>query len=155
MIKGIDFIKDANKEYEQIEKVVKGVNGKEYKIKIFNKIKDSVVVDIVDEILIRSEMCKKENIKIDIILSIYALMIKHLTDIKFSEYPNIKRQFSHEIDMLKAMIDLHILEEILSLFDADEINKIKDAFVKYSKTFNHINNNIISQKLKGDESGDL
>lgn len=155
MIKGIDFIKDANKEYEQVDKIVVGCNGKEYKVKISSKIKDSVVMDIVDEILARSEMCKKENIKFDVVMSIYALIIKHLTDIKFSEYPNTKKQFAHEIDMLKAMIDLQILEPILKEFNIDEIKKIQDAFNKYGNTFRKINDNIISQSLKDDEVGDI
>ena len=155
MIKGMDFIKDADKEYEQVEKIIVGCNGSEYKVKISKKIKDSVVMDIVDEILVRSEMCKKENIKFDVVMAIYALMIKHLTDIKFNEYQNMKKQFAHEIDMLKAMIDLHVLESILNEFDASEVKKIQDAFEKYSETFKYINNNIISKKLKDDEVGNL
>ena len=155
MVKGIDFIKDANKEYEQVDRIIVGCNGKEYKIKIANKIKESIVMDIVDGILTRSEMCRKENIKFDVIMSTYALIIKYLTDIKFSEYPNMKKQFAHEVDMLKAMIDLQILEPILKEFNTDEIKKIQDAFSKYSKAFKEINNNIISQNLKDDEVGEL
>lgn len=152
---GIDLIKDSNKEYEKVEKVIIGSNGKEYKVKIANKIRESIVMDIVDGILARSEMCKNEDIQFDVVMSIYALMIKYLTDIKFSEYPNMKKQFCHEIDMLRAMIDLKILEPILKEFNTEEMKKIQQIFDKYAKTLKQVNHNIINKNIKGDGVGNL
>lgn len=151
MVKSLDFIKDSNKNYEKKDKVIIGNNGKEYRVKIASNIKDSVVMDIVDELLRRSEMCKKENVKLDMVMTIYSLLLKNLTDIEFSQYSSVKKQVSHELDMLKAMIDLQVLEPILNEFDMNEINKIKNAFLKYSETFKKINNNLISKSLKEDE----
>ena len=155
-MKAIDFIKDSKNEFTQKEIVVKGNNNKEYKVKINNKLKDTDVMSMVDDLVSRSEMCKKENIKFDTVMSMYALMIKYFTDIQFSTYPNLKRQFAHEIDMLKAMIDLGVFTEILSNFDNGEIKKIEDMFKKYATSFNVINHNeITKQILAGEGNGEL
>lgn len=156
MIKAIDFIKDSSENFKQEDVVIKGNNEKEYTIKISKKIKDTDIMEIVDSLVLRSDMCKKEKIKFDTVMSMYALMIKVFTDIKFSTYPNLKKVFSHEIDMLKALIDLGLLEQILLQFDKEEVNKIQDTFIKYSESYKAINNNIISQSvLGGEEDGEV
>lgn len=150
-MKAIDFIKDSRQEFAKEEVIIKGNNDKEYKINASKKLKDTDIMAMVDDILARSEMCKKENIEFDVVMSMYALMVKYFTDIQFSIYPNMKKQFSHELDMLKAMIDLGVFAEILKQFDTEEVKKIQDAFEKYAQSFKAINNNIITQGLLGGE----
>lgn len=155
-MKAIDLIKDSNEVFKKEEVVLIGLNNKEYKLMISKKLKDTDIMAIVDDLLVRSDLCKKESIKFDTVMCVYALMIKYFTDIKFSTYPNMKKQFSHEIDMLKALIDLGLLEQILREFDEDEIVKIQSAFEKYKESFKAINNDLITQEvLHGEDHGEV
>ena len=148
MIKEIDFIQEANKEYEKVKKILKASNGNKYEIYICKKIKHTIIMEIMDELLKRSEMCKKEKIDFDIVLSTYALLIKHLTDIQFKEFKQIKKQFIYEIEMIKALLDLDLLEQILKELDPGEIDKINQSFKDYNDMYRKINNNILSKEIQ-------
>lgn len=150
-MKAIDFIKDSKQTFVKEDVVIEANNGKEYTVGVWKKLKDTSIMALVDDVVLRSEMCKKENIKFDVVMSMYALIVKYFTDIQFSTYPNLKKQFSHELDMLKAMIDLGVFEHLIKEFDADEIKKIQDAFEKYGESFKSISNNIIAQEALGGE----
>lgn len=150
-MKSVDFIKDSKQMFVKEEVVVKGINDKEYKVMVSKKLKDTDIIAIVDDILVRSEMCRKESVKFDVVMSMYALMVKYFTDIQFNTYKDLKKQFMHELDMLNAVIDLGIFGELISHFDKDETKKIQDAFEKYSESFKAISNNVIAQELLGGE----
>lgn len=148
MIKEIDFIQEANKEYKKAKKTLKASNGNEYEVYICKKIKHTIIMEIMDELLKRSEMCKKEKIDFDIVLSTYALLIKNLTDIQFKEFKQVKKQFVYEIEMIKALLDLDLLEQILKELDPGEIDKINQSFKDYNDMYRKINNNILSKEIQ-------
>lgn len=148
MVKEIDFIQESNKEYEKVKKTLKASNGNEYEVYICKKIKHTIIMEIMDELLKRSEMCKKEKIDFDIVLSTYALLIKHLTDIQFKEFKQVKKQFVYEIEMIKALLDLDLLEQILKELDPGEIDKINQSFKDYNDMYRKINNNILSKEIQ-------
>lgn len=152
MIKEIDFIQESNKEYEKVKRTFKASNGKSYEISICKKIKNTIIMEIVDDLLKRSEMCKNEKIKFDIVLSTYALLIKHLTDIQFKEFKQVKKQFIYEVDMIKALLDLGLLEQILKELEPGEVDKISESFKDYSYMYKKINHNIISKEIGTEEN---
>lgn len=151
-MKANQFVKDVNQEFGFKLVKLKSNNDKMYEIKVANKFKETDIMKIVDGLLERSEMCKKENIKFNILLSLYGLMIKTFTDIEFSKYPNLKKEYLVEINVLESLIDLGVYEQLISSFDKNEIKKIEEIFSKYAKSIKLINNNIIAQNILEDDN---
>lgn len=152
-MKAIDFIKESNEVFKMEEIVVETNTGKECRVKVNRKFRDSEIANIIDELVLRSEMCKKENIKFNTVIALYVLMFKAFTDIKFSTYPNLKKQYAHEIDTVMAMVDLGVYEQIINELgkNKEEMAKIQDTFTKYGESFKAINNNVISKEILGGE----
>lgn len=146
-MKANQFLKDVNEEFGFKVVKLKSNNDKTYEIKVSNKFKETDIMKIVDGLLERSEMCKKENIKFNILLSLYGLLIRTFTDIEFSKYPNLKKEYLVEINVLESLIDLGVYEQLISSFDKNEIKKVEDIFSKYAKSMKLINNNIIAQNV--------
>lgn len=154
-MKANQFLKDVSEGFGVKEVELKGNNEKTYKIKVSNKFKETDIMKIIDNLLARSEMCKKEDIQFNLLMSLYALLIKTFTDIEFSKYPNIKKEYLTEIAVLESLIDLDVYRQLLSSFDINEIKKVEDMFDKYAKSMKLINNNIIGQEiLNGDTDGE-
>lgn len=151
-MKANQFVKDVNQEFGFKLVKLKSNNDKMYEIKVANKFKETDIMKIVDGLLERSEMCKKENIKFNILLSLYGLLIKTFTDIEFSKYPNLKKEYSVEISVLESLIDLGVYEQLISSFDKNEIKKVEEIFNKYAKSIKLINNNIIAQNILEDDN---
>lgn len=153
-MKAIDFIKESNEAFKMEEIVVETNTGKKCPVKINRKLRDSEIANIIDDLVLRSEMCKKEKIKFNMVISLYALMFKAFTDIKFSTYPNLKRQYAHEIDTVKAIVDLGVYETIVNELgkNKDEMDKIQDMFIKYGESFKAISNNAIAHEILGGEA---
>lgn len=151
-MKANQFVKDVNQEFGFKLVKLKSNNDKMYEIKVANKFKETDIMKIVDGLLERSEMCKKENIKFNILLSLYGLLIKTFTDIEFSKYPNLKKEYSVEISVLESLIDLGVYEQLISSFDKNEIKKVEEIFSKYAKSIKLINNNIIAQNILEDDN---
>lgn len=146
-MKANQFLKDVNEEFGFKVVKLKSNNDKTYEIKVANKFKETDIMKIVDGLLERSEMCKKENIKFNVLLSLYGLLIRTFTDIEFSKYPNLKKEYLVEINVLESLIDLGVYEQLISSFDKNEIKKVEDIFSKYAKSMKLINNNIIAQNV--------
>lgn len=151
-MKANQFVKDVNQEFGFKLVKLKSNNDKMYEIKVTNKFKETDIMKIVDGLLERSEMCKKENIKFNILLSLYGLLIKTFTDIEFSKYPNLKKEYLVEISVLESLIDLGVYEQLISSFDKNEIKKVEEIFSKYAKSIKLINNNIIAQNILEDDN---
>lgn len=151
-MKANQFVKDVNQEFGFKLVKLKSNNDKMYEIKVANKFKETDIMKIVDGLLERSEMCKKENIKFNILLSLYGLLIKTFTDIEFSKYPNLKKEYLVEISVLESLIDLGVYDQLISSFDKNEIKKIEEIFSKYAKSIKLINNNIIAQNILEDDN---
>lgn len=155
-MKANQFLKDVNEEFRFKVVELKSNNGKTYKVKIADKFKETDIMKIVDGLLERSEMCKKENIKFNILLSLYGLVIRTFTDIEFSKYPNLKKEYLVEINVLESLIDLGVYEQLISSFDNREVQKVEEIFSKYAKSMKRINDNIVSQNiLKDDKNGEV
>jgi hypothetical protein len=59
----------------------------------------------------------------------YMLIIKHFTDVD-----NIPITIDGMVSVCEKLIDLEVLEEIMSSFDIAEIDKVKDELIKFSQT---------------------
>lgn len=149
-MKANQFLKDVNEEFGFKVVKLKSNNDKTYEIKVSNKFKETDIMKIVDGLLERSEMCKKENIKFNVLLSLYGLLIRTFTDIEFSKYPNLKKEYLAEINVLESLIDLGVYEQLISSYDKNEIKKVEEIFSKYAKSMKLINNNIIAQNVLDD-----
>lgn len=152
-MKANQFLKDVNEEFGFKVIKLKSNNDKSYEIKVSNKFKETDIMKIVDGLLERSEMCKKENIKFNVLLSLYGLLVRTFTDIEFSKYPNLKKEYLAEINVLESLIDLGVYEQLISSFDKNEIKKVEEIFSKYAKSMKLINNNIIAQNVLDDGVG--
>ncbi len=84
------------------------------------------------------------------ILNIYALLLKRFTDIKFNKSKDIVKQINHEVELVRSLVDLGLLEQILNSFDKDSINKLEEIFDKYPKQMGTVINNIVESEVLAD-----
>lgn len=127
--------------------------GEEFKVIIDQKFKETELTELIGELVERSDYAKKMNLEFNILGHIMILVIKHFTDIQFPNVKkgNIKKEFENEVRMLNALIDLGILQDIISNFDKEEMDKINESFKKCRDTLKNINHNEIAKQLKEGE----
>ena len=147
MVNGIDFINDAEDVFKKEEVVVISDYGKEYKFKICKKLRDTDIAKIVNQLNKNSLYCSKTNKDYDLIIDMYAILIKMFTDIQFKTYKDTWKQIEHQVRVCSCMIDLGVYKKIVEMFDVESIKKIQDSFTVYDKTFNQINNRFIKQEI--------
>ncbi|MEG2546339.1 MAG: hypothetical protein RSA51_07250 [Niameybacter sp.] len=155
-MKANELLKDVKKTYERKGIQIESESGKAYTIQMETKFKETKIIEIVDGLVERSVMCTKEGMKFDTTMCLYALMLKQFTDIEFSKFNQLKRQYAHEVEMLKAVIDMGLFTQIMNVFEPEEMKKIEGVFEQYKASFKAIHNEVIAQKvMRGEEDGDL
>lgn len=138
MVKANDFISLENRSFKKKEVTLKDINGKTFTINIDETFKRTDLVKIMTDICERAEYCKKNDITFDYTVCLYAMILKYFTDIKFTEYKNIKDKYENEIKLIRALINLELLEQIMNSISPDEMIKFTDIakefamFTKYS-----------------------
>jgi len=132
--------------YRQI--IVVTPDKQEFEVQIQEKLNDTTVMNLISDLVERSNYCTENKIEFNEILNTYFLLIKYFTNINFNTYKSIKKQYSHELAVISALIDLSIFEQIISHFDKETMEKISVSMNKYSKQLNMISNNKIREILE-------
>lgn len=134
-----------NEQYQQKEVTIK-VNGTDYSVKIKEQFKDTEIAELFNELYQRHMYCQKEGLNYDITSGLMALTIKHFTDIEFSTNGNLKDDFENEVQMLDALINLGIFEQVIQQFDKKEIEKMGKKMGEYSNTFKKLSKQASKKK---------
>ena len=146
-VKSINIINDAKQEYARTQVILKANNNKEYEVLIQENLNETTIATIVAELAEYSAKCKENGIDFNITLITYMLLIKHFTDIKFNTYTQFTKQLSHNLQLLNALIDLGLFEQILNKFNDDSKSKILEIFDKYSEQMNRLISTITEKEV--------
>lgn len=145
-----DLINDVRQIFTQREITVTACNGKNYTLLIDNKFKKEKITQLISGMVERAHYCKKNDIQFDYTICLWVLIIKNFTDIKFINHKNFGKCYENEIDVLKAMINLEIVEEIMDSFDPKEMNKITElskSMAQYVSYMHQVEVDQILEKL--------
>lgn len=149
-IKAIDIINKAKQKFAKREITVVSNEGEEIKILIQEKLDEVNLSRIIADLVMRSQEFSKIGLDFDIIMNIYALLIKYFTDIKFNKSKDIAKQVNHEIDTIEALINLGVYEQILNHFNEDCIKDLEKLFDKYPKQMGSVINDIVEKEVLAD-----
>lgn len=136
-----DITKLYNQEFKtkRINLITNG--GEEFEIEVQEKLNETTIMELVTDLVDRSNYCTENKIEFNEILNTYFLLIKYFTDIKFSSFKSLEKQYSYELRIIKELIDLGIFEQIIKSFDSETMKRIQDSLEKYSKQMNIVANN--------------
>jgi len=140
-----DIINIANEEFAMREIVCITNNGKEVKLRIQPKLNDTKVLELVANLVERSDYCVKNNLQFEELYNVYFLLIKYFTDIKFNTYKSVKKQLEYDLTAIKAIMDLGIFHQIMNYFDKDTMDRIQETLNKQNKAMKTIANNQLKQ----------
>lgn len=147
-IKANDIINLHSKEFSYKKIIITTPNKQEFEVLVQEKLNDTTIMNLVSDLIERSNYCKKNNIEFNEILNTYFLLIKYFTDIQFGNYKSIKKQYSHELQVVNCLIDLEIFTQIISNFDKETMDKISKVMNQYAKQMDVITNNKIAEMLE-------
>lgn len=142
-----DIINIASEEFAMKEIICVTNNGKEVKLRIQPKLNDTKVLELVASLVERSNYCAKNNLQFEELYNAYFLLIKYFTDLKFNAYKSIEKQYEHEIEAIKAIMDLGIFDQIMNHFDKNTMDRIQEILNKQSKATQMIVNNQLKQMI--------
>ncbi|MDD4298633.1 MAG: hypothetical protein PHS98_03280 [Bacilli bacterium] len=146
-MKAIDVINSSKQVFSKKKIIVTDIENQEYELEIQDRLDESTLASLVSELTIRSEEFKKANIEFDMILNIYILILKHFTNIKFNNYKVLTKQIGHETELLRALINMNLLDQILNNFDENSIKDLEKLFDKYPKQMSQITENIAMEEV--------
>lgn len=121
---------------------------KSFSIMVDTKFKETEMMKLVSELVERFSYCKRVGIDFDTPKNIYFLMVKHFTDIQFSSYKTIDKQYTHEVAVIEALINLGVFKQIIDAFDEEETLKIQDIFFKYKDVFTGMNEHELGKMIE-------
>ena len=146
-MKAIDIINSSKQVFSKKKIIITDIENQEYELEIQENLDESTLASLVSELTIRSEEFKKLNIEFDMILNIYVLIIKYFTNIKFNKYKVLTKQVEHETELIKALINMNLLDQILNSFDENSIKDLEKLFDKYPKQMSQITENIAMEEV--------
>ena len=103
-------------------------SGKEFKLEIQEKINDTAIMDLVIELVEKSEYCRKNNISFNPAMNTQFLLIKYFTNIEFKTYESLGEQYLYENDKIKKLIDLELYDKIVDYFNKETMDEIEKTF---------------------------
>ena len=154
-LKSNDILNIAKKEFAYKQIIVKVADGREFEIQVQEKLNDTTIMDLISDLVERSDYCTKNNIEFNEVLHTYVLLIKYFTDIKFNTYKSIEKQLSYDIQVINAIIDLGLFKQIISHFDKETMEKIQDSMEIYAKQLNQVSNNKLKEMLKNEYQAEV
>mgnify|MGYP001205238359 CR=1 FL=1 len=131
--------------------IVKDKAENEYEVVVDNGFRESKIMEIITELQVRSEYFKLHELEdFNPAMLQQKLLLQHFTDIKFPELDkeNPLKTFSKEADLLKSLIDIGVYEQIMNSFRQEDVDFMRDLFVKYSNNIRKINDNILQMLNK-------
>ena len=158
MLKANDFISDVNLNFKQKEITVKAVNGKDYKMLIDESFKKTKIVSLITDMVDRANYCKINDVAFNYTVCLWAMILRHFTNIKFVEYKDLGRKYQNEIDIVTALVNLEIIEDIINSFNPKEMNKITDLskdFAVFTSYLNQVELDQMIDKLENEISEDI
>lgn len=107
----------SNREYKSRKLLIDG-----YEVVIEPKFKPSKIQQLIQELIEKSEYAEQNGFIINVVDYMFILLLKHFTDIKFSD------KYEKQIQMMQVLVDLNYFERIISEFDQSEIDKLTQIF---------------------------
>lgn len=153
-MKSIDIVNLANKSFKK-KIVTLTCADKTYDLSIEEHFRETTILELVDEMRERSQYCLKHEIKFDMMQTLYILMIKKFTDIKFSQFKAVEKQYAHELDVVKSLIDLGLFTQIIQAFDSKEVDKIGVYLERYKENMKIIANTVLAQEMEKEQDGEV
>jgi guanylate kinase len=149
-LKSNDIINLAKKEFPYKKIIVTSMGGQEFEVLIQEKLNETSIMELIIDLTERSNYCTKNNIEFNILLNTYFLLIKYFTDIEFSKYKSVKKQYEQELLTVNKLIDMEIFEQILNHFNPETMDKIQKSLEKYAKQMNIISNNKMKEMIENE-----
>lgn len=146
-LKAIDVINSSKQVFSRKKIIITDIENQEYELEVQEKLDESTLATLVSELTTRSEEFKRLDLEFDMILNIYILIIKYFTNIKFNNYKVLTKQIGHEVELIKALINMNLLDQILNNFDENSIKDLEKLFDKYPKHMNQITENIAMEEV--------
>lgn len=135
----------AKQEFSFRKIIVTTPDKQEFEVQIQEKLNDTTIMNLISDLVERSNYCTKNNIEFNEVLHTYILLIRYFTDIKFNTYKSTEKNLSQDILIINGLIDLGIFDQIMNHFDIDTMNKIQEALNKQSKAMQIVANNQLKQ----------
>lgn len=135
----------AKQEFSFRKIIVITPDKQEFEVQIQEKLNDTNIMNLISDLVERSNYCTKNNIEFNEVLHTYILLIRYFTDIKFNTYKSTEKNLSQDIQIINGLIDLGIFDQIMNHFDIDTMNKIQEALNKQSKAMQIVANNQLKQ----------
>lgn len=135
--------------------IVTTPDNQEFEVQIQEKLNDTAIMNLISDLVERSNYCTENNIEFNEILNTYFLLIKYFTDIKFNTYKSIEKQYTHELEIVNCLFDLGLFDQIISRFDKGTMEKIQDSLEKYSKQLKAVSNNKLKEILESEYQAEV
>ncbi len=147
MMKAIDIINESKQEFSKKKIIIIANTGKEYELLIQEKLNETTVAEIVADLIDRSNFCKQREMDFNIVQNIYLLLIKYFTDIKFSKSKSFEKEYSEDLQLINALIDLGLFEQIFKNFNEESLKKVVELFETYAKQMKSITQNQVEKEV--------
>ena len=121
-------INKLEKEKFPIKKIIIDVDGEEYEVGIHEKFRATQIENVVKDMIWIQEECEKSGIEANVFTASLLALMKNFTDINFS-----KNDILQDINMFINMSNLGILDQIMSAFDPQEIEKLNKSITDMNK----------------------
>jgi len=138
----------AKQEFSFRKIIVTTPDKQEFEVQIQEKLNNTTIMNLISDLVERSNYCTNNNIEFNEVLHTYILLIRYFTDIKFNTYKSIKKNLSQDIQIINGLIDLGLFDQIMNHFDIDTMNKIQEALNKQSKAMQIVANNQLKQMIE-------
>lgn len=149
--------KDIDKVFDKKEVVLHSdITGKDYKVVIDKKFKKSKITALFTAMMERADACRKNDIIFDFALCQWCMIIAHFTDLQFDKGNDIISTYLKEIKGMETLIDIEVLDSLISEFDENEMLKLQEvgkALGKFTKKMHDIEVDQLVDDIVGDEVG--
>jgi hypothetical protein len=142
-----DIVNLAKKEFAYKVITVTTNEGSEFEIEIQPKLNETKIMQLISDLVERSEYCSNNKIHFDEVFNTYFLLLKYFTTIKFNTYKVLKKQYQHELDTVDALYDLGVLDQIWEHFDAESMEQLEISLNKYTKQMKVLTNNRLKEMI--------
>lgn len=145
----------AKQEFSFRKIVVTTPDKQEFEVQIQEKLNDTTIMNLISDLVERSNYCTKNNIEFNEVLHTYILLIRYFTDIKFSTYKSTEKNLSQDIQIINGLIDLGLFKQIISHFDKETMEKIQGSMDSYAKQLNQVSNNKLKEILENEFQAEI
>lgn len=146
-MKANQFIQDSNKLYTKKEITFVSLDEKQYTVTIDKNFKTTKLSNLISEMMIRANYCKKNDIDFNFVVCQWAMIIKEFTSVKFNTSKDIGKLYKHELEVIEAMANLGIIEQVFLHWDDEEMKKVENLFKNFDKFTSHMHGIELDQQI--------